>query len=89
MAASAKARRFLRSRTERNNPGPDSATRANADVHSRSPVTAVGGICPNSRSARPAPNCTDTIPVTIIAAGSTIVARAVPVRVSPAWIFRK
>jgi len=37
-----------------------------------SPVTAAGGICANSRSARPAPNCTDTIPVRIMAAGSTI-----------------
>ena len=45
---------------------------AKAEVHSRSPVTAAGGICPNSRSASPAPNCTDTIPVRIIAAGSTI-----------------
>ena len=45
---------------------------ATADVHSRSPVTAAGGICANSRSARPAPNCTDTIPVRIMAAGSAI-----------------
>ena len=45
---------------------------AMADVHSRSPVTAAGGICANSLSARPAPNCTDTIPVRIIAAGRTI-----------------
>ena len=45
---------------------------ATADVHNRSPVTAAGGICANSRSARPAPNCTDTIPVRIMAAGSAI-----------------
>ena len=44
---------------------------ATADVHSRSPVTAAGGICPNSRSASPAPNCTDTIPVRTMTAGST------------------
>ena len=35
---------------------------ARADVHSRSPVTAAGGTCPNSRSASPAPYWTDTIP---------------------------
>ena len=72
MAASANALRFFRSRTERVKPCPDSATMAAADVHSRSPVTAAGGICANSRSARPAPNCTDTIPVRIMAAGSSI-----------------
>ncbi len=43
---------------------------ASAAAHSRSPVTAAGGICPNSRSARPAPNCTETMPVAIMAAGS-------------------
>ena len=69
MAASPKARRFFRSRTERAKPRPDIATMATADVHSRSPVTAAGGICPNSRAASPAPTCTDTIPVRIIAAG--------------------
>ena len=45
---------------------------ASAAAHSRSPVTAAGGICPNSRSASPAPNCTDTMPVRIMAAGSAI-----------------
>jgi hypothetical protein len=72
MAASPKARRFLRSRTERVRPRPEIAAMAAADVHNRSPVTAAGGICPNSRSARPAPNWTDTIPVRIMTAGSTI-----------------
>ncbi len=71
MAASANALRFFRSRTERVKPRPEIATMARADVHSRSPVTAAGGTCPNSRSASPAPYWTDTIPMTIMAAGST------------------
>jgi len=76
IAASATALRCLRSRTDRVNPRPDNATMAAADVHSRSPVTAAGGICPNSLSASPAPNCTETIPVRIMAAGSAIPERA-------------
>ena len=71
MAASAKALRFFRSRTERVKPRPEIATMASAEVHSRSPVTAAGGTCANSRAASPAPNCTDTIPVRIMTAGST------------------
>ena len=72
MTASPTARRFLRSRTERVKPRPEIATMATADVHNRSPVTAAGGTCPNSLAARPAPNWTDTIPVRIMTAGSTI-----------------
>ena len=62
---------------------------ATADVHSRSPVTAAGGICPNSLSARPAPNCTDTIPVRIMAAGRAIRDRVIRLWGVPDWIFRK
>ena len=40
-----------------------------AEVHSRSPVTAAGGISWNSLAAIPAPTCTETIPDTTIAAG--------------------
>ena len=68
MTASETARRSVRSRTDRMQPRPDSRTMASAEVHSRSPVTAAGGIWPNSLSARPAPICTETIPVRIIAA---------------------
>ena len=84
MAASATALRFFRSRTDRAKPRPEITTMARADVHSRSPVTAAGGTCPNSRSARPAPYWTDTIPMMIMAAGSTNCARP-----APGWIFRK
>ena len=72
---------------------------ASAEVQSRSPVTAAGGIVPNSLSASPAPNCTETIPVKIMAAGSTTPGwatpdratpdRATPDLVIPDWIFRK
>ena len=44
MTASFTARRFLRSRTARLTPRPDSRTMAAAEIHSRSPVTAAGGI---------------------------------------------
>jgi hypothetical protein len=67
---SAPAPRLTRSRSARVSPRPEMTAIATADVHSRSPVTAAGGICPNSLSARPAPYCTETIPVRIIAAGS-------------------
>jgi hypothetical protein len=84
MAVSAAALRFFRSRTDRAKPRPEITTMASADVHSRSPVTAAGGTCPNSRSARPAPNWTDTIPMRIMTAGSTNCPRP-----APGWIFRK
>jgi len=72
MAASENALRRRSSPTEEVNPRPDSTTIATAAVHSRSPVTAAGGICPNNRSARPAPNCTETMPVKIMPAGRAI-----------------
>ncbi len=56
---------------------------ASAEVQSRSPVTAAGGIVPNSLSASPAPNCTETIPLRIMAAGSAIPVRPVPNRAIP------
>src|SRR5215472_3581593 len=72
-AASRQARRRIR---------PDSAVRSGlaptaaitaAAVHSRSPVTAAGAICVNSRAASPAPNWTEKMPVSTRAEGGTAV----------------
>ena len=66
----------LSSATGRRFPGSAGLAIATADVHSRSPVTAPGGISRNSLSAMPAPACTETIPDSTIAAGSASCDRA-------------
>src|SRR5690348_16266534 len=72
-ATSRQARRLARSVTAlRSGLAPTTAITA-ADVHSRRPVTAAGGIWVNSLAASPAPNWTEKIPVTTSADGGTAV----------------
>src|SRR5271165_5316225 len=68
--ASDQALRFARSPNARASPRPAMTAITMAEVHSRSPVTAAGGISWNSLAAIPAPTCTETIPDTTIPAGS-------------------
>ena len=69
VASSAQALRFARSPNARASLRPAMTAMATAEVHSRSPVTAAGGISWGSRAAMPAPACTETIPDSTIAAG--------------------
>ena len=84
MAVSAAALRFFRSRTDRAKPRPEITTMARADVHSRSPVTAAGGTCPNSRSARPGSELDRHDPDQDHDGGQHELPRP-----APGWIFRK
>ena len=69
VARSAQALRFARSPNAWASLRPGMTVMATAEVHSRSPVTSSGGISWSSRTAMPAPACTETIPDSTIAAG--------------------
>src|SRR5690349_15480865 len=72
-ARSRQARRRARPvRALRSGRAPTAAITA-ADVHSRRPVTAAGGIWVNSLAASPAPNWTEKTPVSTSAEAGTVV----------------
>ncbi len=68
-AASAQARRRTSPVISRRSPRAPSTASSRAADHSRSPVTAAGDTWLNSRAARPAPTCTQTMPVSTSTAG--------------------
>ena len=60
---------LTRPATARAAPRQPTASRISAAAHSRSVVTAAGGIWLNSRLANPAPACTETAPARTSEAG--------------------
>src|ERR1022692_1518377 len=70
--ASRQRRRRATSRSVSARPRPPITAIITAEVHSRRPVTAAAGISVNSRPARPAPSCTDTIPTPTSMDGGTL-----------------
>ena len=70
MTPSVHARLAARPATARAVPRPATMSMISAADHSRSVVTEAGGSSLNSRSAIPAPDCTDTAPASTRAAGS-------------------
>ena len=68
-AASGQARLRISPLISRRSPRAPSTASSSAAIHSRSAVTAAGGTWLNSRAARPAPTCTETMPVSTRIAG--------------------